>query len=74
MASGADPDKPDRRGRWRLSRLRGPQEGNRNLIVREEECGCIRVRCVKGHSPQQIVEALGLALKDLLCEQHRGQW
>ena len=43
--------------RWRR---RG---GNRNLIVDKKECGCPRVRCIDEHSPQQIVEALGLTLE-----------
>jgi hypothetical protein len=50
---------------------RRPRDGEHRLFVREEECGCIRVRCEHGHSPQQIVEALGFTLDDLLSERHR---
>jgi hypothetical protein len=29
--------------------------------------------CSCSHSPEEVVEALGLALDDLLCEEHRGR-
>jgi hypothetical protein len=51
-------------------------DDDHKLIVREEKCGCIRLRCTQGHSPEEILEALdvGLTLDDLLCEQHRRPW
>ena len=42
------------------------------IEIREEPCGCVRVWCPCGHSPEEIVEALDLTLDDLLCEEHRG--
>jgi hypothetical protein len=48
---------------------RGPHE----LIVREEECGCVRLRCTWGHSPEEILAGLdqGLTVEDLLCDEHQ---
>jgi hypothetical protein len=52
---------------------RGRSDGEvHELIVSEEACGCVRLRCTWGHSPQQIVESLGLTLDDLLCARHGG--
>jgi hypothetical protein len=43
------------------------------LAVRQEECGCIRLRCTWGHSPEEILAELGSewTLDRLLCEIHR---
>ena len=52
-----------------VSRRDKPHE----LIVCEEDCGCVRLRCTWGHSPEEILAGLdrGLTLDDLLCEEHR---
>lgn len=52
----------------------GPgREDDHELIVREEDCGCIRLSCKRGHSPEEILEAfdMGWTLDDLLCDKHR---
>jgi hypothetical protein len=59
-----------------MSRRRLPAPPQRSqephtLRVRTDPCGCVRLTCSCGHSPQQVVEALGLTLDDLLCEEHR---
>jgi len=41
------------------------------VFIREEKCGCVRLRCDCGHSPDEVVAAIGLTLDDLLCEEHR---
>ncbi len=41
------------------------------LRVREEPCGCIRLRCECGHSPDQILAAIGFTLDDVLCDKHK---
>jgi hypothetical protein len=50
----------------------GHDDDDHDLFIREEPCGCVRISCSRGHSPQQIVEAVGLTLEDLLCAEHRG--
>lgn len=42
-----------------------------DLTIREEPCGCVRLQCSCGHSPDEIAAALGLSLDDLLCDSHR---
>jgi hypothetical protein len=49
--------------------LDGPHE----LFIGEEPCGCIRLHCTWGHTPQEILDGLdqGLTLDDLFCDEHR---
>jgi hypothetical protein len=49
------------------------RDDEHEMTLREEPCGCIRIWCDHGHSPQQILDGLGMGLKveDLLCEEHR---
>jgi hypothetical protein len=54
-----------------LRRVARDPTGDHDLYLRLEDCGCIRVRCECGHSPQQVVEGCGLTLDDLLCPTHR---
>jgi hypothetical protein len=58
---------------WDLLERRRDDE--HELIVSEESCGCIRLGCTWGHSPEEILEALGderwTTVEDLLCDEHR---
>jgi hypothetical protein len=49
------------------------RDDDHELIVSEEPCGCVRLRCTRGHSPEEILEALdaGWTVDDLLCDEHR---
>jgi len=43
------------------------------LDVEQLDCGCVRLSCEHGHTPEQILGPLGLAPDDLLCPEHREQ-
>jgi hypothetical protein len=49
------------------------RDDDHELVVREEACGCMRLRCTHSHSPAEILEALdaGWTVDDLLCGEDR---
>jgi hypothetical protein len=41
------------------------------LTIRMEPCGCVRLRCSAGCSPDMIARALDMDLSELLCPGHK---